>query len=340
MPPAPPLALELTLPGLVPEDEEVWTAALPRLPTLHRLLARARHSAVACEHMPAFFLASFGVSMQPDWPAAPFSRLGDGADPDEHVWLVADPVCLFAPASGLLLIDSRPLSLSGSEASTLVAAVNEHFAPIGLTLSAPHPQRWYLRVPRALQLRTTPTDAARGNSVDPLLPQGADALLVHGWANEIQMLLHEHPINVAREARGAPPVNSLWLWGAGRLVQPQPPALASVWTADPLLRGLARASGLRVFASPAGGDAWMAHAQPGQHAVLLEHAEAASSANWYEYADRLERQWFAPLLAALAARRLRQVTLATHRRGQMLRFSTTPGDLWKVWRQRIDLAHG
>ena len=196
--------------------------------------------------------------------------------------------------------------------------------------------------PGHCRIRTSPTDAARGNSVDALLPQGADALLVHGWVNEIQMLLHEHPINTAREARGAPTVNSLWLWGAGHLVQPQPAAVATAWTEDPLLRGLARASGLPVFPSPAGADDWMAHAQPGQHCILLDAAEAptGASADWYGYAEQLERRWFAPLLAALSARQLSQLTLATHRRGQMLRFSTAASDLWKVWRRRIDLAYG
>ena len=243
-----------------------------------------------------------------------------------------------------MLVDSRRLRLSGEESDALLAVVNRHLAPDGLTLSAPHPPRWYLRVPRQLRIRTTPTEAARGRSVDALLPQGADALLVHGWVNEIQMLLHEHPINAAREARGALAVNSLWLWGAGRLVQPQRPASAACGREDPLLRGLARASGLPVYAPPAGAEDWLAHAGAGEHWILLDAAAATSTrrpaADWREHAERLERLWFAPLLAALSARRLRKLTLATHHRGQALRFSIAPSDLWKVWRRRIGLAHG
>src|SRR5262245_31925684 len=55
MPPAQPLSLELTLPGLIP-DAELWARALPRLRALHTLLARAHRSTVECEHIPAFFL--------------------------------------------------------------------------------------------------------------------------------------------------------------------------------------------------------------------------------------------------------------------------------------------
>ncbi len=341
---AKPFTLELTLPGLVPEQADVWTAASHRLPALHRLLVRAQHSTLACEHLPASLLQSFGVGMQTDWPAAPFCRLGDGADPDEHVWLRADPVHLSPQRSSLVLVDTRRLRLSGEESDTLLAVVNRHLAPDGLTFSAPHPPRWYLRAPRQLRIRTTPTEAAWGSSVDEVLPQGADALLVHGWVNEIQMLLHEHPINAAREARGASAVNSLWLWGAGQLVQPSVFRSGSVWTQDPLLRGLARASGLPVYAPPAGAEDWLAHAEAGEHWIQLDAMETTNteepSADWPEHAEYWERMWFAPLLSALSARRLSKLTLATHHRGQMLRFSIAPSDLWKVWRRRSSFAHG
>ena len=148
MPSAQPLTLQLTLPGLMPEPADVWPAALPGLPALHRLLARAQRSAVACEHLPAYLLGSFGVTVQDDWPAAPFSRLGDGADPEEHVWMRADPVHLLPQQSSLVLVDSRRLRLSDEESDALLAVVNRHLAPDGLTLSSPRPPRWYLRLPR------------------------------------------------------------------------------------------------------------------------------------------------------------------------------------------------
>jgi 2,3-bisphosphoglycerate-independent phosphoglycerate mutase len=34
--------------------------------------------------------------------------------------------------------------------------------------------------------------------------------------NESQKLLKSHPINLARESKGLPPANSIWLWGQGR----------------------------------------------------------------------------------------------------------------------------
>ena len=49
------------------------------------------------------------------------------------------------------------------------------------------------------------------------MPRGADGGTWKRWQNEIGMLLHEHPVNVEREANGNVPVNGVWFWGGGRL---------------------------------------------------------------------------------------------------------------------------
>jgi hypothetical protein len=340
---APPLTLQLLLPALVPEPLEAWRAALPHLPALQRLLARAEKSASSCDHLPALLLASFGVERQQDWPAAPFSLLGDATDPGVDTWLLAEPVHLLAQRTSLVLADPRRLPLSTQESEALLATVNRHFAHAGLAFCAPQPHRWYLRLRQDLRARTTPPCVAVGRSIDAFLPQGGDALMLHGWFNEIQMLLHDHPVNAAREGRGEAAVNTLWLWGAGRLVEPATAAATCVWAEDPLLRGLARASGLPAHAPPAGAAEWLVQAQPGEHWILLDALAGSTGEPDSERSARaqaLERSWFAPLLAALTARRLRNLTLATHHQGQALRFSVGPGDLWKVWRQSIGLVHG
>ena len=49
------------------------------------------------------------------------------------------------------------------------------------------------------------------------MPGGSAGPKLRRLMTELQMLLHEHPVNLRRQARGAAPINALWLWGAGQL---------------------------------------------------------------------------------------------------------------------------
>jgi hypothetical protein len=101
---------------------------------------------------------------------------------------------------------------------------------------------------------------------------------------EAQMLLSSHEINAAREARGAPAINSLWLWGGGEWPVKVTAPYTAIYADDVFARGLAMASGTRVHRVPdsiAGveGDA-------GSSLVVLDAPSRHS---------RLERDWFEPL---------------------------------------------
>jgi hypothetical protein len=329
------LSVTLFLPGLGFDPAQPWSSGLSGLPSLHRLLARAQATQRSAEHFPALLLSHFGVQRQSDWPAAPFSLLADGGEPAGAFWLRADPVHLLTQQGQLVLAHTQ---LSAQESAWLAESVASHLAADGLTLLAPRPQRWYLRSPRELRLHTTPADLAAGRSVDALLPAGCDALLAHRWSTEIQMLLHEHPANAAREARGEPPVNSVWLWGAGRLTRPSADPTRHVWADDALVRGLALASQSMLHSQPQSAEAWLEAAQPGEHWIIIELGGRPQI--WRAQGQQLERAWFAPLLAALAARRVREVALAILSGGQALRFRVACGDLWKLWRRSVSFSRG
>jgi 2,3-bisphosphoglycerate-independent phosphoglycerate mutase len=64
------------------------------------------------------------------------------------------------------------------------------------------------------KLEITPPHDIIGKEVSAFLPQMSE--LVLALMNESQRLLKDHPVNLAREARGLPPANSIWLWGQGR----------------------------------------------------------------------------------------------------------------------------
>jgi hypothetical protein len=290
-------------------------------PALHRLLARSRRSAVACSSTEAWLCDLFEVRGRPDLPIGALSLLGDGGEPGSHAWLRADPVHLQADQGALILRAARHLHLQHDEARALVAALNRHFEPDGLHFVPLRAERWYARLGSTPAVLTQPPSAAEGRSIDPLLPAGPDAMRLHRWFNEAQMVLHAEPVNAAREARGASPINSVWFWGAGCLPRVDPPGFAAAWGEDPLLRGLCRQAGIPV--EPAsGGTEWLARASPGRHLVVPD-AEA----------DVLERDWFAPLLGALRRRALNEVGLVSAHGGRGARFDLRASDLWKFWRR-------
>lgn len=64
------------------------------------------------------------------------------------------------------------------------------------------------------KLEFTPPHDIIGKEVSVFLPKMSE--LVLALMNESQKLLKNHPVNLAREGKGLPPANSIWLWGQGR----------------------------------------------------------------------------------------------------------------------------
>ena len=64
------------------------------------------------------------------------------------------------------------------------------------------------------KLEVTPPHDLIGKEISPFLPQMDEPVLT--LMKESQRLLKNHPVNHAREAKGLPPANSIWLWGQGR----------------------------------------------------------------------------------------------------------------------------
>src|SRR5207249_2013553 len=195
----------------------------------------------------AWLFERFGVPKQRNWPVAPYTLLADGGAPERHYWMRADPVHLRVSRDSLGMADTFEVSRAESEA--LVETLNRHFGQTMLVYPL-RPARWYLRLEKAPDMQTTPAAAARGAAIDDKLPSGPDAMRFHALMNEAQMLLHEHPVNAEREARGEPALNSIWFWGGGVIDATKARPFSTVIADDPLARGLALAAGIPALALP------------------------------------------------------------------------------------------
>lgn len=315
------------------------------LPALTTLLARAdleRHDPIAPE---AWLCQAFELERQHDWPLAPLTLTLDGGEPEGVYSLRADPVHIKVGRDGLHLVDAALFDLAAEDAASLVNALNAHFADSDLRFEAPNPKRWYVKLARAPALATRTISEVAGRDVQHFLPTGADALHWHGVFNEAQMVLHDHPVNVAREARGEPEVNSVWFWGGGTPSRVPGRPFGSVWSDDAGAIALAAAADAHDGALPADAQSWLrtlAAADAESHLLVLDTLRAPAVYDdahaWRTRIAELEERWFAPLLAALRNGRLTRLTLVALGRDASARFSVARTDLVKIWRRAKPLA--
>ena len=335
--------LELVIPALFPAQD------LPpaSLPALEMLLARSRRTNGRAANLETWLCREFGLcERSAENPAIPAGALTahayglepGGLGPGAHMWLRADPVHLRPDRDRVLLVPGQALGVTAAEAQGLTAAMMPLLAG-KFVLHAVTPDQWCLRIEGQHQSgsSTTPPVDLAGADIDPHLPPKH----WHPLLTELQMALYEHPANTAREQRGAPVINSVWLWGAGKLPTEARGPWQSVSADDPVALGLARLAGMRYRATGAGATQWLGRApEDGRHLVVIDGLRGVrASGDAGEFARRLqelETNWFAPLLAALKAGHIGMLTL--HAPEAAAAFEAARGDLRRFWRRPRALA--
>jgi len=129
----------------------------------------------------------------------------------------ADPVYQQMDINHATLADQSLLNLTAEDSTAIIDTLNRQFSSDGLVFSSKHPLRWYCQFDKALAIETVSLSSATGRDVSLCRPGGADSRRWRTLLAEIEMILFSHPVNQQREARGELPINSLWLWGGGRL---------------------------------------------------------------------------------------------------------------------------
>lgn len=322
------LQLLFTLPGRL--DQTLETARRVA-PSLIKLLHRGNNTA----HEPSLagtLCRAFGIKRQQDWPLAAICAMADGMNRQGY-WLRLDPVHLEVAMGGLLLRPPDSLQLSLPEARELIADINRHLHQEGMDIQAAGevntPARWYLHLPDAPNLHTTPLDQMHGEYLTPHLPRGADARRFLKLINEVQMLMHSHPVNIARENEGRLAVNGLWLWGGGMLSDSQAERRA---TFDRVAADSFEASALALhagctFTSPP--KALSDLNERGRALVVLSPADTVWEGDIEARLIQLEHDWFHPALQQVSRGFIRQLRLDLL---GLQAVTLTPLQAWRFWR--------
>jgi hypothetical protein len=285
-----------------PGDPVATDAERPRLQALETLLATARRDPLM-DGWRAEFAARFsdpsdvGLS-----PAAVVAHAGLAAEllPETRYWL-ATPVHYFAGLDSVQLHPAGLLELERDAQSALASDFNAVFGEARWRLLVTGRRELVLAGPA---LQADGEDPARflGSQLDGAQPRGPGAPELRRLAVEIEMWLHEHPLNQRRENSGQPPISGLWLWGAeplravGRVSDPSARAGERLYGQDTFAEALWQRRGGSSVPLPA---RWSARHESGKLHVVLYPAAGADGVG--PALERLERDWLAPALAALRA---------------------------------------
>ncbi len=251
------------------------------------------------------------------WPVAALTRQLDAGDAEEAAWLRADPARISPDINGArMLAHGEALALDAGDLAQLLPSLKPLFGDAGALLEAPHPSRWYLRLPKGTRLPAfAPIDDVLGDDLFAHLPEGDEGRRWRALMTEAQIILHNHPWNARRVQAGKAPVNSLWFWGAGVLPQSVATPHKQVKGQDTLLRALALAAGVS-----ADGDSGQA-------------VDALIDLRHLRQLDVLARDALQPLLAALARGELLRLKLDF---GDGAQFDLRRDQRWRFWRRSLD----
>lgn len=286
-------------------------------PVLDGLLARSRVFTSEPCMLEAAILRAFGLDVDASI-VAPLTKLADGGTLAGQAWLRADPVHLAISRDNAQLFDSHVLNPLPDEMAAIAATVNAHFEHDGIVLNFPDAARGYIATDTNNLPQSTPLWKMDGANVFDNLPLSKTRTNWRAVSNEIQMLLHEHPVNLARAQLGTPAINALWIWGGGSLTQAvaaidttiEPPAFTKVVARLALARGLGLAHALEVATLP---PAFDLDALAADTLVVLHTAtravRAQSRDTWPVEVAAIERDWIAPALAAFNAGQLDKLTI-------------------------------
>jgi hypothetical protein len=276
----------------------------------------------------------------PDWREHLLRTIGV-APAGEAVWR-AVPVQTEARLDHVRLADRGLVRLDASGASVLCESFNATFGPayrletLGHRDFVLHGGDW---ARGDVQTRDPATMLSR--DIHDALPTGPQARALRKLNAEIEMWLHSHPWNVARQRAGQPVVTALWVH---RTVAPQRiagvGANASAKVSEDVALVIAADDSFSLeLVAASGARTCVAHSWRELEAATADTREAnpadlnVVAVQWPISDDGLERidkDWVEPAVAALRARRLDCADFVAN--GVV--FSLRAIDRWRWWRPR------
>ena len=301
-------ALTLLAPEIAPAWRQAIAERSSRWPHLARLGGRGSIRALPppSDGLRAWQLAlldAIGIDDYAQFPSAAVTRTGDSGEPARDFWLHLQPMHFMAGLDRLTAVVLHgSTGVARAELAELEPTIGAHLRVAGMRLVTTSQGGWLVHSEHTLDVQTATPETAAASALEQAMPQGRAAPELRRLMTELQMLLHEHPVNVARVRRGLPEINAVWFYGAGEIRNLQRYALPQAFGDDLYLRGIYRLNDGDVTAAPPDAQALLAR--------LRSRAVAVVAA---DDVDALEAAWIAPLSRALAAGALARLEIVIDR---------------------------
>lgn len=221
--------------------------------------------------------------------------------PSMH-WLVVEPIECQADLRTVYCVGAAHLQITPAEAMLLLDTLNQHLSAEGMHLYAPTPALWLLSMDKPLHIDTIPLSQVLGQDIAKCAPKHWPK----DWQRlfvELEMLLHQHPVNQARQKAGQPKINACWFSGAGELkALPAQPNTAIV-SDDPLIHTLGECVHAQMISSHLSYESVLAACESDiNHVIIVPDTDDVRD---------LETQWLTALMAAVKAKVVQQVSINT-----------------------------
>jgi hypothetical protein len=219
---------------------EVWAGLqLPHLQTLLGLLQRQQvlqDPEPTPLHLPHERLHAHALGWSPEADALPWAawhqaQQGQPCDTPQ-AWMT--PCHWQIGMDQVVMADPAHLHLSDDESQQLLQAMQPFLQEDGLQVSWHSALQWHVQGDLLAHVASASLDRVIGQNVKHWMLTSSATLPLQRLQSEMQMLLYNHPVNDAREARRQHTVNAFWLHGAGTLPVGTPAPTQAVTVAQAL----------------------------------------------------------------------------------------------------------
>lgn len=202
---------------LIAQVEQHCPTLVERLKILVATVQELKPEHTGCTPFEAVKLQQLGYTPPTDANlGAGLASLHAGVkNPSETVWL-AELSAITVGREGATIAHPASFEVTSDEADALFDAVSGLWADRAISALPINARQWRIWLDPSASTRSLTPAAMAEMRLSDWWPQEDSLREWRRLLNEIQMVWHDHPVNIARAERGEVPINSLWLFGGAQ----------------------------------------------------------------------------------------------------------------------------